>query len=57
MTETKTLRRGLSTAVGLGVLVLSTTALADEREQCAAAADQAQQLRDEGKYRRAREQM
>lgn len=28
-----------------------------EREQCANAADQAQQLRDEGKYRRAREQM
>jgi len=29
----------------------------DEREQCAASAEQAQQLRDEGKYRRAREQM
>jgi hypothetical protein len=31
--------------------------LADEREQCASAADQAQQLRDDGKYRRAREQL
>ncbi|AKV02346.1 hypothetical protein AKJ09_09009 [Labilithrix luteola] len=30
---------------------------ADDREVCASAADQAQQLRDEGKYRRAREQM
>ncbi len=29
----------------------------DEREQCAGSAEQAQQLRDEGKYRRAREQM
>lgn len=32
-------------------------ARADDREQCATAADQAQQLRDEGKYRRAREQL
>jgi hypothetical protein len=32
-------------------------ARADDREQCASAADQAQQLRDEGKYRRAREQL
>jgi hypothetical protein len=30
---------------------------ADDREQCAAAAEEAQKLRDEGKYRRAREQM
>ncbi|MBX3208799.1 MAG: hypothetical protein KF764_27450 [Labilithrix sp.] len=29
----------------------------DDREQCAASAEQAQALRDEGKYRRAREQM
>ncbi len=29
----------------------------DDREQCANSAEQAQQLRDEGKYRRAREQM
>jgi hypothetical protein len=32
-------------------------AQADERQECAASAEQAQQLRDEGKYRRAREQM
>jgi hypothetical protein len=31
-------------------------AFADEREQCASAADKGQQLRDEGKYRGAREQ-
>lgn len=35
----------------------STVAFADEREQCVAAADQAQDLRDKGFYRRAREQM
>jgi hypothetical protein len=39
------------------VLASETTARADEREQCASAADQAQQLRDEGKYRRAREHL
>lgn len=32
-------------------------AAADDREMCVAAAEQAQQFRDEGKYRRAREQM
>jgi len=44
--------------VGL-TLATEATAFAapDDREQCAAAADQAQQLRDEGKYRRAREQL
>ncbi|HVH47250.1 MAG TPA: hypothetical protein VM925_33160 [Labilithrix sp.] len=36
---------------------LASAAAPDEREQCAASAEQAQQLRDEGKYRRAREQM
>jgi len=48
----------------LAAMAASTTALAgegvaraDDREQCASAADQAQQLRDEGKYRRAREQL
>lgn len=35
----------------------SSVARADEREQCVAAADQAQDLRDKGQYRRAREQM
>lgn len=31
------------------LLVAESAARADDREQCAAAADQAQQLRDEGK--------
>jgi hypothetical protein len=39
------------------LLSVETGARADDREQCASAADQAQQLRDEGKYRRAREQL
>ncbi len=38
-------------------LFVSSVAFADERSDCAAAADQAQQLRDEGKYRRGREQL
>ena len=44
-------------AAGSTLLIGETRAHADEREQCATAADQAQQLRDEGKYRRAREQL
>jgi hypothetical protein len=44
-------------AMATAVLLATLSAHADERAQCAAAADQAQQLRDEGKYRRAREQM
>ncbi|MCW5835343.1 MAG: hypothetical protein KIS78_23280 [Labilithrix sp.] len=43
----------MSTALAEGVAF----AAPDDREQCAASAEQAQQLRDEGKYRRAREQM
>ncbi|MDB4942781.1 MAG: hypothetical protein JWP97_2315 [Labilithrix sp.] len=43
--------------VTVGLLATEPMARADEREQCASAADQAQQLRDEGKYRRAREQL
>lgn len=39
------------------LMVGESAARADDREQCASAADQAQQLRDEGKYRRAREQL
>ena len=46
----------LAFVAGAALLASPSTARADEREQCAAAADQAQQLRDEGKYRRAREQ-
>ncbi len=45
---------GASVAV---VLLAAAPASADERAECAGAADQAQQFRDEGKYRRAREQM
>lgn len=43
----------------IATFAAETTAFAapDDREQCASAADQAQQLRDEGKYRRAREQL
>jgi hypothetical protein len=44
-------------AATTGLLVVEGAARADDREQCATAADQAQQLRDEGKYRRAREQL
>ncbi len=42
--------------VGLS-LVAPRAAQADDREQCISAAESAQALRDEGKYRRAREQM
>jgi hypothetical protein len=41
----------------VGLLSAEAAARADDREQCASAADQGQQLRDEGKYRRAREQL
>lgn len=44
-------------AVAAVTLFASNIAFADERADCASAADQAQQLRDEGKYRRAREQL
>lgn len=51
--------RGLVTVMAAAgaLLIGETAARADDREQCASAADQAQQLRDEGKYRRAREQL
>jgi hypothetical protein len=47
----------LGSSVFSALSTVSTVALADEREQCVAAADQAQDLRDKGQYRRAREQM
>lgn len=48
----------VTTTVALTLASESTAfAAPDDREQCASAADQAQQLRDEGKYRRAREQL
>ena len=51
--------RGMFAVLAATTTLLSaeTAARADDREQCASAADQAQQLRDEGKYRRAREQL
>lgn len=56
--------RGVRPALIAAMAVVGTmlaegvaTAAPDEREVCAASAEQAQQLRDEGKYRRAREQM
>ncbi len=66
---TESTRRGYSWRGGRPALIAAaaviTSVLAegvafagpDDREQCAASAEQAQQLRDEGKYRRAREQM
>lgn len=51
---------GVVAAVAVMTTVLAegvAFAAPDDREQCAASAEQAQQLRDEGKYRRAREQM
>lgn len=53
----KTRRTAVATVIIGSALLVGSAARADEREQCAAAADKAQQLRDEGKYRAAREQM
>ncbi len=50
-------RARLFAAGGIAFTLVAGTARADERETCATAADQAQQSRDDGKYRRAREQM
>src|SRR5215475_7621018 len=47
----------LATASLLTTTLAEGPVLADDRAECAAAAEQGQQLRDEGKYRRAREQM
>src|SRR5690349_6560913 len=57
MTDSKVLRSVLAFGVAATTTLLGTTALADDRELCANAAEQAQSLRDEGKYRRARDQM
>ena len=58
MTQTKAVRGMFAVLAATTTLLIGETAArADDREQCAAAADQAQQLRDEGKYRRAREQL
>ena len=61
----RSVRRELAKLATLTVMAVGATTVAagervahaDDREQCASAADQAQQLRDEGKYRRAREQL
>ncbi len=42
-------------AVGATVALFASRAGADDKTQCLAASDQGQQLRDDGKYRRARE--
>ncbi len=60
MTDTKNARVLVALAATVGAIVMAEgVALAgpEDREQCASAAEQAQQLRDDGKYRRAREQM
>jgi len=49
--------RWVLAAVVAAIVFAEQTAFADERAECAASAEQAQALRDEGKYRRAREQM
>lgn len=57
---TESTRRRLIAAMSVMTAVLgegTARAAPDDREQCATSAEQAQQLRDEGKYRRAREQM
>lgn len=55
MTE-RSARYVASLGVGFALMLGQSGALADEREQCASAADKGQQMRDEGKYRGAREQ-
>ncbi len=57
MRDRKALRALLGVSVLAGGLLAQTRAAADDRELCATSAEQAQTLRDEGKYRRAREQM
>jgi hypothetical protein len=58
MTQFKAVRGMLAVVAATSTLLtVENAARADERESCASAADQAQQLRDEGKYRRAREQL
>lgn len=58
---TRSAQRALAAATVLGGVFLAEgiaqAGPAEDREHCASAAEQAQQLRDEGKYRRAREQM
>ncbi len=57
MRDSTRLKLAVTTVLATFAFEVPAWAAGDDREQCAAAADQAQQLRDEGKYRRAREQM
>jgi len=58
MDDTRAVRTFVAVVTAGATLLVANGARAQgEREQCASAADQAQQSRDEGKYRRAREQM
>ena len=47
----------VSLAVAVGAVLVSTPARADDVATCVKASEQAQSLRDEGKYRKAREQL
>ena len=57
MRDRKAIRPLLALSVLAAVALVPAAAHADDREQCITSAEQAQTLRDEGKYRRAREQM
>lgn len=58
MTSNIVQRSVIAGVIGASLMLLGPrVARADEREQCISAAESAQALRDEGKYRRAREQM
>src|SRR5580700_9118420 len=53
----RTKAASLVVLAALAVTSTSVRALADEKEACVAASDQAQTLRDDGKYRAARAQL
>lgn len=57
VTEKKKALLAIGALAALSVLAPTKSARADEREACATAADKAQQLRDEGKYRAERESL
>jgi hypothetical protein len=57
MRDRKAIRPLLALSVLAAAALVPAAAHADDREQCITSAEQAQTLRDEGKYRRAREQM
>ena len=60
MTRTRTRTRALLASVAVPIAIATTTAStarADDKEQCVAASEQAQTLKDEGKLRAARSQL